>query len=308
MTNGTRLPMAFATRAGNQSFESALSAAQAAEAAGFSGVTFSDRPHDPILDGWTLATAVAVRTERIRVFHATLNIPYRFPSVLAKEAATLDVISNGRLDLCLGAGGEANRPLYDSLGVPLAAPSERMTDLEDAVQIMRGMWANEKFTYHGRAFQVEDVNGLPKPVQNPIPIWLGARMPRSLRQVGRWADGFMKNGGWGTIDEMRELNQAVDAAAVKAGRDPGRLRHIVNGAQGYVARDAEDAAAYREKAAAAGGRAPDGLIGTVPEILEKIRAYRAVGVDMFVVNFPAASAAEQMHRFGAEVIPEAAKL
>ena len=85
----TRLPMTFSTRAGNQSFESALATAQAAEAAGFRGVSFSDRPHDPILDGWTLATAVAVRTERIRVFHSTLNIPYRFPSVLAKEAATL---------------------------------------------------------------------------------------------------------------------------------------------------------------------------------------------------------------------------
>jgi alkanesulfonate monooxygenase SsuD/methylene tetrahydromethanopterin reductase-like flavin-dependent oxidoreductase (luciferase family) len=309
MTNSTRLPMTFSTRAGNQSFESALATAQAAEAAGFRGVSFSDRPHDPILDGWTLATAVAVRTERIRVFHSTLNVPYRFPAVLAKEAATLDVLSNGRLDLCLGAGGEGNRPLYDSIGVPLAAPGERMTDLEDAVNIMRGMWANEKFSYKGRVHQVEDANGLPKTVQNPIPIWLGARMPRSLRQVGRFADGFMKNGGWGTVEEMRELNAAIDASARKAGRDPNTIRRIVNGAPGYVAKDAADAAAYREKAAAAsGGRAPDGLIGTVDEIIAKIKAYRDAGVDMFVVNFPAPEAAEQMRRFGAEVIPEATKL
>src|SRR5688500_16708112 len=101
MTNGTngRRAVSFGTPAGNQSLDSALSIAKAAEAAGFAHVSFSDRPHDPILDGWTLATAVAMRTERIRFFHSTLNVPYRFPAVLAKEAVTLDQISNGRLDL-----------------------------------------------------------------------------------------------------------------------------------------------------------------------------------------------------------------
>ena len=311
-TSNGRLPIAFATRAGNQSFEQALATAQAAEAAGFHGVSFSDRPHDPVLEGWTLATAVAARTERIRVFHATLNIPYRFPSVLAKEAATLDIIANGRLDLCLGAGGEANRPLYDSVGVPLATAGERLTDLEDAVNIMRGMWANEKFSYQGRVFHVEDALGEPKPVQNPIPIWVGARLPRSLRQAGRWADGYMKNGGWGSVEELRELNQTVDAAARKAGRDPGSLRHTLNGGQAYVARDAADAEEYRagarQPSGSRAGQPASGLIGTVDQILETLKAYRAAGVDTFVVNFPPRALKEQLQRFAAEVMPEAAKL
>src|SRR5262249_13706121 len=145
MTSGSRrLPITFGTPAGNQSFESALATTLAAEEAGFSHVSFSDRPHDPVLEGWTLATAVAARTERIRVFHSTLNVPYRFAAVLAKEAATLDIISGGRLDLCLGAGGEANRPLYDSIGVPLGAAGDRLRDLRDCIRILRGMWSNEK--------------------------------------------------------------------------------------------------------------------------------------------------------------------
>jgi alkanesulfonate monooxygenase SsuD/methylene tetrahydromethanopterin reductase-like flavin-dependent oxidoreductase (luciferase family) len=307
-----RLPITFSTRAGNQSFEQALSVAQAAEKAGFSGVSFSDRPHDPILEGWTLATAIAARTERIRVFHTTLNVPFRFAAVLAKEAATLDIISNGRLDLCLGAGGDANRPLYDSIGVPLAAPGERLTDLVDAITIMRGMWAHDKFTYKGRAFHVEEAVGVPAPVQQPIPIWIGARLPRSLRIAGRLADGFVKNGGWGTVEELKQLNDAVTEAAVKAGRDPYSVRRVLNGALAYVAKDAADAEAYRTQAVQTqGSRAGErvsGLIGTVDEIVETVKAYREAGVDTFVVNFAPQLTLQQIERFGAEVIPAASTL
>ena len=308
----TRRPVSFSTRAGNQSFEGALAIAQAAEKAGFEGVSFSDRPHDPVLEGWTLATAVAARTERIRVFHTTLNVPYRFASVLAKEAAALDIISGGRLDLCLGAGGDANRPLYDSIGVPLAAPGERLTDLVDAIAIMRGMWANEKFSYKGRVYQVEDAQGGPKPVQQPIPIWIGARMPRSLRIAGRIADGFVKNGGWGSVEELKGLNDAVSAAAVRAGRDPNAVRRVLNGALSYVAKDKADGDAYRagavQDAGSRAGQQVSGLIGTPEEIIELVQAYRGAGVDTFVVNFGPGLALEQIARFGAEVIPEARRL
>ena len=120
MTSSDRLPLTFGLRASAEDFPTVLSLAQAAEDAGFTHITFADRPHDPVMDGWTLSTAVAARTEKIRVSHMTLNIPFRYPAVLAKEAATLDLISGGRLDLILGAGDDMNRPLYDSIGVPLA--------------------------------------------------------------------------------------------------------------------------------------------------------------------------------------------
>jgi len=304
-----RLPVTFATPAGNQSFEQALRTAQAAEAGGFTSVTFGDRPHDPVLDGWTLATAVAARTERIRFFHTTLNVPYRFPAVLAKEAATLDIISGGRLDLCLGAGGEANRPLYDTVGVPLAAPGERLQDLRDAIAILRGMWGNEKFSYAGRVHHVENAAGLPRPVQQPIPIWVGARLPRSLRLAGQIADGFIKNGGWGSVEELAGLNRQVDAAALKAGRDPYSIRRILNGGAFVGTRAEVDA--YRGHAAGGPQSGPQGvagLVGTPDEVIDLIRRYREAGVDMFNLRFGGQDAGEGLRRFGHEVIPAAARL
>ncbi len=309
MTAGdsSRLPIWFTTPAVGPDFETVLAIAQAAEAAGFSGVSFSDRPHDPILDGWTMAAAIAARTERVRLHHSTLNIPYRFPAVLAKEAATLDIISNGRLDLCLGAGGEVNRPLYDSIGVPLAPPADRLQDLRDAIAIMRGLWSNEKFSFKGRVHQVKDAAGGPQPIQKPIPIWVGALMPRSLRLTGQLADGFMKNRGWGTAEEINELNHKVDDAATKAGRDPGLLRRVING-PAYIARDKADADAYRADVAAASPIQVGGMVGTVDEIVEMIRSYRDAGVNVFSLRFPADRALEQVRRFGAEVIPAASGL
>ena len=297
-----RLPIWFTTPATGQDFETVLAVAQAAEAAGFSGVSFSDRPHDPIMDGWTLAAAVAARTERVRLHHSTLNIPYRYPAVLAKEAATLDIISNGRLDLCLGAGGEENRLLYDSIGVPLAPPAERMQDLRDAIAVLRGLWSNEKFSHQGRVHQLEDAAGGPRPKQNPLPIWVGARMPRSLRLAGQLADGFMKNRGWTTAEEMAGLNQKVDEAAVNAGRDPRLIRHIING-PAYIARDEADAEAFRADATTSAIYQPGGLIGTVDEVVRTIGDYREAGVDVFGLRFRPEQALEQIHRFGAEVIP-----
>jgi len=256
-----------------------------------------------------LSAAVVARTEHIRVFHTTLNIPYRFAGVLAKEAATLDIISNGRLDLCLGAGGEANRPLYDSIGVPLAGPGDRLRNLRDYIAILRGLWANEKFSYEGRTARVVDAAGGPKPVQQPIPIWVGALQPRSLRLAGQLADGFMKNQGWTDAASMRELNKAVDAAALEAGRDPKQIRRVING-PAYVAENEKDAEEFRKKASQVPGGTPSsgGLIGTASEILAQVRAYRQAGVDTFNVRFQPSMAAEQIQRFGEQIIPEASAL
>jgi alkanesulfonate monooxygenase SsuD/methylene tetrahydromethanopterin reductase-like flavin-dependent oxidoreductase (luciferase family) len=292
----------FATGVPGRDFQEALAVAQAAETAGFTSVSFADRPFDPVMDGWTLATAVAARTERIRLFHTTLNIPYRLPQVIAKEAATLDLISGGRLDLCLGAGGEGNRPAYDSFGLPMPGPGERLQDLRDAIAIIRGLWSNERFTYEGRVFRVRDANGEPKPAQGLVPIWVGALLPRSLRLTGQLADGFIKNRGWGSIEEVGELNRRVSNAASKAGRDPASIKRILNGA-GFVARDAAEAEEVRSRLGAAAG----GLIGTPEQILETIKTYQEAGVTMFLVRFQGPRALEQIKAFGSQVIPAASK-
>lgn len=303
----TDRPVRFLTQGGNRSFPAALDVALAAEAAGFSGVGFADRPHDPMLDGWTLSTAVAARTERIRIFHATLNVPYRLPALIAREAATLDLISNGRLDLCLGAAGEQNRALYASVGVTLASPGERLTDLADAIRIIRGIWANDRFTYHGRRFEVHEAVGLPKPIQQPIPIWMGGLLPRSLQLAGRLADGFMKNSGWAPVAEVAAINRQVDVAAREAGRDPAAISRIING--GAFVGTAREVEAYwqRNSGPRKGPAQAEGLVGTREELLALIRRYREVGgIDTFNARFQPEDALEQIQRFGQDVIPAVA--
>ena len=124
---------------------------------------------------------------------------------------------------------------------------------------------------------------------------------------GRIADGVLKNGGWGSVEELAELNGRVDASAERNGRDPGSIRHVINGAA-YLGGDEGDVLAFRERAAARGGPVPAGLIGTVDQVIEQVRAYRGAGVDMFNIRFSGPDIPDQMRRFGAEVIPETRSL
>ena len=190
-----------------------MSVGLAAEAAGFDVISFSDRPPEPSMEGWTLATAVAVQTERIAVTHSTLNVPFRNPALLAKMASTLDVMTGGgRVILTLGAGGQETH--YRTYGIEFGSPGERVTDLEDAIAIMRGLWANESFSYAGRQFSVEECSAPPAPL-GPIPIIIGAGGPRMLRYTGAHAEG---------LDQERRLAGEPRAVPGPARPDRGGRR------------------------------------------------------------------------------------
>jgi alkanesulfonate monooxygenase SsuD/methylene tetrahydromethanopterin reductase-like flavin-dependent oxidoreductase (luciferase family) len=297
-----RLPLTFGAPAGGGSFDQMVETAKAAEAAGFDSLSFGDRPQAPGLDGWTVAAAIAARTDRIRLFHTTLNLPYRYPQLIAKQAATLDVISNGRLDLCLGAGGTTMSADYDAYGIPLRPVGERLTDLADAIELMRGLWSNEKFTFESKHFQVTDAVCDPKPVQGTIPIWTGASKPRGLRIVGRLADGWIKNRGWASLEEITGMIAIAEKSAVRAGRDPDSIRCVLGGT-GFVASKPAEAAEFQAQNPSAAG-----LVGTPAEILAKIASYHNAGVDTFLVRPEGTDAAEQLARFGKEIIPEVKRL
>ena len=142
-------PIRFGLNPRGMSFERTVEIARLAESAGFEIVSFSDRPPETNLEGWTMATAVAMRTERIRVTHSTLNVPYRYPALLAKMASALDVITGGdRLLMTLGAGAqEAHATTY---GMPWGTPGERVDGLVDTINILRGMWSTDHFSYEGK--------------------------------------------------------------------------------------------------------------------------------------------------------------
>jgi alkanesulfonate monooxygenase SsuD/methylene tetrahydromethanopterin reductase-like flavin-dependent oxidoreductase (luciferase family) len=282
-----------------------LATARVAEEAGFETLAFTDRPPENNFEGWTLASAIGVLTQRIRLTHNTLNVPFRNPALLAKMASSLDAIcGGGRLILTLGAGAQA--PHFETYGVPFGSPGERFADLKDAVEIIRGLWSQDGFTYAGRVFAVQDATVLPRPAPGGIPIYIGALGPRMMRYTGRVADGWLKNRGWPeSLDELRGLVALLDEGANQAGRDPRTIRRVLNGAAAIGAGAAE---AARERVAR-GGYAPagssDGLLGSVDEILNKVQQYRAAGADTFHLAFPPEDRHEQMRAFGREVIPRA---
>jgi alkanesulfonate monooxygenase SsuD/methylene tetrahydromethanopterin reductase-like flavin-dependent oxidoreductase (luciferase family) len=243
----------------------------------------------------------AARTQRLRFFHTTLNVPYRYPYILAQEAAAIDVISGGRLILCLGTGFEPSRQNYLNAGLPFGTPGERVQDMRDVIAILRGVWSGERFTHHGRFYSVEEVAPSIRPVNGTVPVWVGAMQPRLLRLTGQLADGFMKNMGWGPSEDVRALNDAVSGAALAAGRDPNSIRRVMNGAA-FVAHSEAELEHYKANAPRPVGGPQGGLIGASQQIMQTLREYRAAGVDTFNVSFPPETALEQIRRFGREII------
>ena len=297
----TNNPVHFGLRiAGSPPFDRAVAIGQAAEAAGFSTASFMDRPPDPMLEGWTFATAVGARTEKLILTHGTLNVPFRNPALTAKMAATLDFITGGgRVELTLGAGGQPNHMHYTSYGIPFGDAGQRFDGLRDAVNIMRGLWANETFSYSGRAYRVEDASIGVRPVNGTIPIWIGAFGPRMMRYTGRIADGWMKNGGWpGSIEELRGLVQVLEDSASKAGRDPLAIRRVLNGAAA-IGEGSQEA-----KIPGPMGIASPNLGGTSQQILETVDTYRNEGIDTFYLSLQTDQLMDQIHQFGEEVIAQ----
>lgn len=143
--------------------------------------------HRPILDAVTTLTYAAAVTSRIRIGPATLLLPLRHPTIVAKEFSCLDVLSGGRAVLTVGVGGDYPRE-FDGCGVPIKERGQRTTE---ALEIIRKYWAGERFDYDGKIFQLKDVNMLPTPVQpGGIPIWVSGRQDGPMRRAARLGDGW----------------------------------------------------------------------------------------------------------------------
>jgi alkanesulfonate monooxygenase SsuD/methylene tetrahydromethanopterin reductase-like flavin-dependent oxidoreductase (luciferase family) len=214
----------------------ALGLASLADAVGFDIIGVQDHPYQRrFYDTWTLLTAIAVRTTRITVFPDVANLPLRPPAVLAKAAASLDLLSGGRIELGLGAGGfwEAIK----AMGGPVRTPGESVSALEEAIQVIRLMWSGGRgLRFDGKFYKLSGVNAGPVPA-HPIGIWLGAYKPRMLALVGRLADGWVPSLGVMKPSDMADANARIDEAAVAAGREPGAIRRVLNVGDGLSPED-----------------------------------------------------------------------
>ncbi|MGH2983718.1 MAG: LLM class flavin-dependent oxidoreductase [Solirubrobacterales bacterium] len=205
---------------------------RAADGADLDLVGIQDHPYQHhFLDTWSLIPALLAETRRISFFTDVANLPLRPPAVMAKAAASLDVLSGGRFELGLGAGGLPD--IIAGFGGPRRTPGESVEALEEAIDVIRLLWSAERsVSFDGKHYRLDDARPGPQPA-HPIGIWVGAFKPRMLRLVGRKADGWLPSLGVMSRDELRVGNERIDAAAEKAGRDPGSIRRIIN-VQGMI--------------------------------------------------------------------------
>lgn len=214
----------------NSQPQQAVVLAQASERAGLDLVTFQDHPYQPgFLDTWTLLSYVAARTERVHLAPNVANLPLRQPAVLARAAASLDLLSNGRLELGLGTGAFWDAMV--AMGAQRLTPGESVQALEEAIAIIRGIWAvddSSVLRVEGDVHRAVGAKRGPAPAHD-VGIWLGAYKPRMLRVTGRLADGWLPSQGYlKSDDDLRIGNEIIDEAADRAGRAPGDIRRLLN--------------------------------------------------------------------------------
>jgi F420-dependent oxidoreductase-like protein len=196
------------------------------EALGFDSVWDSDHffqpswSAEPNFEAWTVLAGLAARTERIRIGVLVSCNTFRHPALLAKQAVTVDHISNGRLDLGLGAGWfEAEHRMF---GIAFPNPAERVGRFREAVEIVDQLLRNDETTYEGRYYQIRAARFRPRPVQQPRPpLMLAGHKARMLRIVAEYADTW---NSFGTVEEMRARNDTLNELCVASGRDPRTIR------------------------------------------------------------------------------------
>lgn len=206
---------------------------QAADEAGLDFVGLQDHPYQPAFaDTMTVVTTLLAATERISILPNVASLPLRPPAVLAKTAATLDIISGGRFVLGLGSGAFWNG--ITAMGGPSRNPGEAVDSLKEAVDVIRLMWSGERaVSYDGAYYQLTGTHPGPTPMHG-VPIWIGAYRPRMLKLVGRYADGWLPGleyapqAEYSTQAALRESHRRIDEAALAAGRDPGAITRALN--------------------------------------------------------------------------------
>jgi alkanesulfonate monooxygenase SsuD/methylene tetrahydromethanopterin reductase-like flavin-dependent oxidoreductase (luciferase family) len=256
----------------------------AADRAGLDLVGIQDHPYQRrFLDTWTLISTLVPVTERIRFFPDVANLPLRPPAMLAKAAASLDVLSGGRVEMGLGAGA-----FWDAIvGMdgPRRSPGEAVRSVEEAIQIMRLVWGDERsLRFEGEIYSLRGMRPGPRPVHE-IDIWVGAYGPRMLALIGRLADGWIPSYGNAPPERIPEMQRRIDGGAEQAGREPARIRRAYN-LSGWIGE---------------GGDGP--LDGPISRWVEELSRFALeLGMDTFIY-WPQDDHVRQVEVFAREVVP-----
>lgn len=280
---------------------------QRLEVVGYDSVWTGDHMsfHNPIHESITLLATYAPITKRIKLGVGVYLLALRSPAVAAKQAATLDVLSGGRLVFGVGVGGE-NPKEFELCGIP---HKERGARVNEAIDAVRTLWRDTPASFHGRFTRFDGVSIDPKPVQQPPPIWIGGRSDAALARAGRQGDGWMSY-----VVQADRYAQSLDkirAAAATAGRSMEKFTaaHLV-----FITVGRDYEAAKRAWVSVLSTRyAQDfeplakryGVIGTPEQCAEQLERFRAAGCNYFVMGAIGDPRDEraQLETIAAEIIP-----
>lgn len=257
-----------------------LDLARHVEGTGWDGVCYADHfmpnaedTSGPWAESWTTIAALGAAVPRIRIFPLVTGNTYRHPAVLAKMAATVDHICGGRLVLGLGAGWQENE--HRAYGIPFYTLGERLARLEEACQVIKGLFGAEKTTFRGRYYQLEDAPLEPKPVQDPLPLLIGGGGEKvTMRIAARYADEWNV---WGDVDTLRHKMSVLDRHCADVGRDPAQIQRSAC-AMLFLSDDEK----FLERIRGGGPGRPI-VVGNVEQVQETLRAYQKAGVDELII-------------------------
>jgi len=261
-------------------------------------------PTGPQFEGWIALTALAMKTERVRVGTLVTGITYRHPAVLAKMGASLDVITGGRLEMGLGAAWFELE--HQALGIEFPPTAERLHRLDEACEVIKRLWTQPVTDFEGRYYPLQQAYCEPKPVQKPRPpIMIGGGGERlTLRVVAKHADEWNL---FGSPDEFRRKIAILEEHCRAVGRDPTTIEKSVAAPlalatdRGQLAGLVADIASRRR--ADPEQLKPAMLWGTPDDIIAKVEAYYDVGVRHIILSLRPPYDLDQLERFAADVMP-----
>ena len=289
-----------------------MAAGRAAEASGWDGLWLPDHfmPPEggygeeppgvepellPVHECWTLLAGLGAALPRVRIGAMVTGNTYRHPAVLAKQAATVDHISGGRLVLGLGAGWQENE--HRRYGIAYGTVRDRADMLEEACAVITSLFANERTDFDGVHYRLQGAPLVPKPRQSPLPIMIGGKGERrTIPTMVRWAHEW---NGWCTPAEMRHYNALIDRLCETAGRDPGTIARSA-AALLFMCDSESEAARIRSRPS---GRPQ--LVGTPEQLVEQVAEYMDAGTDELIIpdfTLRAGEAPEVAERFMTEVV------
>ncbi|MDA1188326.1 MAG: LLM class flavin-dependent oxidoreductase [Chloroflexi bacterium] len=274
------------------------------ERLGLDSIWLTDRIVSPefSMDPMVALSFIAARTKKLKFGTSVLALPLRNPTVLAKEIATLDFLANGRALPAIGLGTEDERE-YEACGVP---KSERGSRTDEMMEVMRRLWLEDEVTHHGKHYTLNRVSVQPKPVQKPVPLWIGGRSEAALRRTGRIGDGWLVSQA--TPEEVRSGIERIKAIADEHGNNIeddhyGVLfNYCIADTREKAQRLAADYMPFRRT-----DIAPEALaaLGAQDIINARIQEYVDAGATKFVLRSacPPDMLMEQLRLLGESVVP-----